>query len=746
MTELTADTPFTGRGAGPAMGAVPDSVSAFVRGNSGDGFTLHLMVEGLRCGGCVKKIEAALQALPAVDAARVNLTTRRLRVAFHDEAAAETVVRSVGELGFKARPFDPDQLREQDKDTEKTLLKAMGVAGFGAANVMLMSVGLWAGHAEGMGEATRDLLHWFSMIVALPCIAYAARPFFQSAWSALRNRATNMDVPISVGILLTTAMSVLETFTGGQHIYFESVLMLAFFLLLGRFLDDRSRARARSAAERLLSLGGGTVRVQQPDGSVVETSADWVRAGDRVLVAAGERFPVDATVQEGRSDIDTSLINGETAPVPVSPGEEVFAGMLNLSGPVVVSAKAVGEETLLAEIVRLMEASEQRRGRFVFLADRIVRFYTPVVHSLAALTFLGWVLFAGLAWQPSLMIAVAVLIITCPCALGLAVPAVQVAAGSLLMRNGILLKAANALERVAAVDTVVFDKTGTLTSGDLRPTDFPSDETAVRLAKTLAVHSRHPLCRALVGKEPVEPVPDIEEHPGQGMLWRDPDGGEVRLGSRDWCGVTGGEGTATGPELWLARPGKAAVRFAFEEHLRPRAVETVRRLSDQGVHIMLLSGDRPEAVAKVATAVGISDWRAQCSPADKSEALAALAADGRKTLMVGDGLNDAPALAAAAASLSPSSAADISQTAADAVFQSDSLQPVLTLVTTARRSQALVKQNFALALLYNLCAIPFAVAGFVTPLIAAVAMSASSILVTGNALRIAAPKKEDGPS
>jgi len=720
-----------------------DKLGPYVQREEGGPSSLHLMVDGLRCGGCVRKIETGLNAVPGVSVARVNLTTRRLRVVWDETAAdPERIVDTISGLGFQARPYDPEELGRQDSAGERRLLKAMGVAGFGAANVMLMSVGIWAGQAEGMGEATRALLHWFSMAVALPCIGYAAAPFFQAAWSALKQGATNMDVPISVGILLTTAMSVFETMRGGDHVYFESVLMLAFFLLLGRFLDDRSRAKARSAAERLLSLGGGTVAVRSDDGTVRTVGVQWVRPGDMVLVAAGEKFAVDAIVSEGRSDVDTSLINGETAAASVAPGDRVFAGMINLSGPVTLEVDAVGEKTLLAEIVRLMETAEQRRGAFVSLADRIVRYYTPVVHLLALAAFLGWIFMGGMAWQPAMLIAVAVLIITCPCALGLAVPAVQVAAGALLMRNGILLKSGSALERLAGIDTVVFDKTGTLTDGELRLLEKPADGEAIVLAGSMALKSRHPLCRALVRETAAaRPLEGVEEHPGQGLSWCTDGGAEVRLGNRRWCGIGEDQADADGPELWLVRPEAAPVQFVFAERLRPDAVEVIAELRSMGVEVRLLSGDRRAAVAKAAEQVGIANWRAQCDPAEKAAALETLSADGCKALMVGDGLNDAPALAAAQASLSPSAAADISQTAADAVFQGENLQPVVTLLRTARRAQALVKQNFALALLYNALAIPFAVAGFVTPLIAAVAMSASSILVTGNALRIGTGNK-----
>jgi Cu2+-exporting ATPase len=456
----------------------------------------------------------------------------------------------------------------------------------------------------------------------------------------------------------------------------------------------------------------------------------------RVLVAAGERIAVDGHVAEGASDLDTSLITGETTPRAAGEGTRVFSGTMNLSAPLTLRVAAVGEDTLLAEIVRLMEAAEQRRARYVALADRVSRLYAPLVHLLALGAFIGWVTLGGLAWQPALLIAVAVLIVTCPCALGLAVPAVQVIASGRLMKRGILLKSGTALERLSNVDTVVFDKTGTLTEG--RPTlrDDGVDPADLRAAARLAGASKHPLARAVAKAAPDVPVAEgVREEPGCGLALATADG-EIRLGKRAWCGDDGAP-EADGPELWLARPGRDPVRFAVDDPLRADAVEVVRDLQAQGREVMLMSGDQPATVRRVADALGLADWTAQATPQDKAERLARLTGAGKRVLMVGDGLNDAPALAAATVSVSPSSAVDISQTAADAVFQGDRLAPVLDLLDTARRSGRLVTQNFGLAIGYNALAVPLAVAGLVTPLVAAVCMSGSSLLVTGNALRLA---------
>jgi len=713
------------------------NVSAYVQ-EAGEGLhMLHLMVEGVHCGGCVRRIERALSAEPGVVAARVNLTTRRLAVTWRGAATlGEALVGTLARLGYRATPYDPRQLASGDAQAERRLLRAMAVAGFAAGNIMLLSVSVWSGQVYEMGAATRSLLHWFSALIALPAVVYAGRPFFASALGALRAGRTNMDVPISLGVLLASGMSLFETIRGGEHVYFDSAVMLLFFLLIGRYLDLRARGKARAAAERLLALGAEPVTVLAADGRSQVMPADRVAPGMTVLVAVGERIGIDGRVLVGRSQVDTSLITGETLPQTVDPGDPVFAGTLNVAAPLRLEATAVGRRTLLAEIVRLMEAAEQRRARYVVLADRVARLYAPAVHGLALATFLGWTLVGGIAWQTALLYAVAVLIITCPCALGLAVPAVQVIASGRLLGRGVLLKSATALERLATVDTVVLDKTGTLTLG--RPSldrRMQIDRAALELAASLAGASRHPLARALCLAAPGVPVASsVEEIAGRGLRLATSEG-EVRLGNREWCAVAE-TSESSSPELWLARPGRDPVRFAFVDPLRPDAGEVIGELKRRGLGIELLSGDRAPAVARAAAALDIQDWRGACTPADKAARLQELADAGRRVLMVGDGLNDAPALAGAHVSLSPSSALDISQNAADAVFQGERLRPVVEVLDVARRAARLIRQNLGLALAYNVVVVPLAMLGMVTPLVAALCMSASSLIVVGNSLRL----------
>ncbi|MBS0525730.1 MAG: cadmium-translocating P-type ATPase [Proteobacteria bacterium] len=694
-------------------------------------FSLDLLIDGLDCAACVWLIESLLARNPAVLAARVNLTTRRLALRWRGTASgANEHAGLVAALGYRPAPYRALDAMARDDAETRDLLRCLAVAGFAAANVMLLSIAVWSGHDGSMGDATRTLFHWLSASIALPAIAYSGRPFFRSAWNALRSGRSNMDVPISIGVILASAVSLHETWAGGQHAFFDSAVTLLFFLLIGRTLDRRARGRARQTVQALLAITGGSAHVLKADGAAEARRVDSLAPGDILLVAAGERLGADGTVIEGTSSLDGSLITGESLPAAVSPGARVVAGMVNLGAPLKVRVTASGERTVLAEIVRLVEAAERGRSRFVALADRVARAYAPIVHLTAALTFLGWVTLGGLAWDRALVVATAVLIITCPCALALAVPVVQVVASTRLMKSGILLLSPTALERLTRVDYVVFDKTGTLTLGRPELID-PPDVGTMAFAASLAANSRHPLARALCRARPdIAPADGVVEHPGQGLTQ-----GTVRLGSAVFCGIANPpeDGCA---ELWLARPGHPPVRFAFADRLRPDAQVVIDQLKQRGLDVELLSGDRSHAVAAIAVEAGLSQWRAEMGPAEKTARLAALARNGRTVLMVGDGLNDAPALAAAHASLSPSTASEATQNAADAVFQGDSLAAVPEILAVAHRAERTMRQNLALALLYNLAAVPLAIAGVVTPLIAAVAMSSSSLLVIGNALRL----------
>ncbi len=684
-------------------------------------------VPGMRCAGCISKLETELPKAGGIVAARVNFTAKRVSITHLPDVKLPELLKAIAGLGFEAQPLG-SALRSAD-ESSRDLLKALAVAGFAAMNIMLLSVSVWSG-AEG---ATRDLFHWLSAAIALPAIAYSGRPFFKSAWTALRHGRTNMDVPISIGVILASALSLFETVVHGPHAYFDGAVMLLFFLLTGRWLDSVMRDRARDGVTALLKHAPPGALVLDDEGRSSWCEVSLLRPGMVMLVAAGERLAADGVLTEGQSRVDLALLTGESTPVAVAPGERVHAGTLNIDAPIRVKVLATGEDTVIADIARLMEQAGQSRSRYVRIADRAARLYAPAVHTLAALSFAGWML-AGAGWHQSLLIAVAVLIITCPCALGLAVPAAQIVAAGALMRSGVLVKDGSALERLAEVDRVLLDKTGTLTLGRPEPMDLqalPPEHKSIALA--LARASRHPLSEALrnaLEREGVtaSAVTGLREVPGSGVsgtlgrqavALRRPDGA-----ISDACLATA-----------LVIEGEPPAVIQFCDKLRPGARSTIAALARLGLPATIISGDRAAAVAPVARALGLTAQTGML-PQDKLDAIGRFKARGEKVLMVGDGLNDGPALAAGHVSMAPGSASDAGQNAADAVFLGDGLAPVATAVRAARATQRVVRQNFVMAIGYNVIAVPLAIMGLVTPLIAALAMSGSSLIVVANALRL----------
>ncbi|MDP2130920.1 MAG: heavy metal translocating P-type ATPase [Erythrobacter sp.] len=682
-------------------------------------------VPGMRCAGCIGKIERELPKVDGIIAARANFSAKRVAIQ-HDPALDETALTAaLLAIGFEAQPVADNPLGVETQE-RKRLIRALGVAGFGMMNVMLLSVSIWSG-ADG---PTRDLFHWLSALIAMPVIAYSGRPFFASAWMALSHRRTNMDVPISIGVILATALSLYETITGGGHAYFESAVMLLFFLLAGRVLDAVMRDRTRAGIGALLGRMGKSASVIGPDGSTRRVAAGELEPGMLVLVAAGEALAADGAVEDGVSAIDNAMLTGESAPEPVAPGAIVHAGAINLSAPLRVRLTAVADDTAIAEIARLMDEAGQSRSHYVRIADRASRLYAPVVHSLAALAFVGWMI-AGAGWHQSLTIAIAVLIITCPCAMGLAVPAAQVVASGALLRRGLLVKDGSALERLAECDIALFDKTGTLTLGTPRADITALGAEARSVALGLAQASRHPLSQGLAAAllhEGVVPagIDDLREVSGAGLSGRW-NGVEVALERPD----DAAQSLAT-----RLRIGETAQTIAFADPLRTDAAATLAALRAEGIEASILSGDRAAPVDAAARELGLAAT-AEVSPQAKLAALEALKAQGRRPLMVGDGLNDGPALAAAHASIAPGTASDASQQAADAVFIGEKLMPVALAVRVAKATMRIVRQNFGFSIIYNVLAVPLALLGLVTPLIAAIAMSVSSLVVVANSLRLA---------
>jgi Cu2+-exporting ATPase len=697
---------------------------------------MELAVDGVGCASCIRKIENGLKATPGVAHARLNFTDRRLAVDWREgELSAGGVIEALERIGYRGHPFRPQQAESDEAVYARWLMKCLAVAGFAAMNVMLLSVSVWSGHAGDMTQETRDLFHWLSAAIALPAAAYAGQPFLQSAIRALRSGRTNMDVPISIGVVLALGMSLVETANHAEHAYFDSAIMLLFFLLCGRALDHAMRRRTRAFAGNLAALRADVAHRLSDKGEVVTVPAAAVRRGDRLLVRPGERVPADGVIVSGSTDLDESLVTGETTSRTVHAGASVYAGSLTCSGAVTIRVTAAAGGSLIDDVQWLLDSAVATKSKIVRLADRAAALYAPGVHAAAAATFFGW-LIAGASLHDAIVTGIAVLIITCPCALALAIPAVQVVASGALFRSRVIVNAGDVVERLAGADTVVFDKTGTLTLPEAQlgnAAEIPTE--LLEIAARLALSSHHPLAAAVARHAQLRtPYQNASEEVGRGVRVVI-DGIEARLGSAEFCGLRHAQGSEPGvSSIYFAHGGRSAV-LSIRQTLRPEAAVTVQALADLGLDLHILSGDRPDAVEPVAVALGIRSWHGGLKPAEKIAFLEYLKVSGQRVLMVGDGLNDAPALAAAHVSLSPISAADITQAHADAVFLGEALTPVLDAVLIARRAHRLMMQNLWIAVVYNMIAVPLAVAGQVTPLIAAAAMSGSSIIVSLNALR-----------
>lgn len=684
-----------------------------------------LSLPTVHCAACIGTVERALMAMSGVKAARVNLSRKRVTIDAPDVHPACTVA-TLAAAGYEAHILDASMMAVVETDAEgRKLLLRLAVAGFAMMNVMLFSVAVWSGAAQ----ATQQMFHWLSALIAVPALAFSAQVFFRNAWQALRVWSMNMDVPISLAIILAASLSVYETSMGGEAVYFDAALSLTFFLLIGRYLDHRTRIAARSAAQELSALASpNAVLLRDEVAHTVPVTS--LKIGDMIRVMVGMRAPVDGQIVAGASDMDRSFLTGESLPVRVQIGDRVAAGEVNLTGPISLRVTAVGADTTLARMAALVETAEGARNKYTALADRAAQIYAPAVHLLAFVTFIGWlVLSSDVAL--ALNIAISVLIITCPCALGLAVPAVMTTATGRLFRRGLLVKNGTALERLSQVDCVVFDKTGTLTEGCARIDTGAMDHDSLAVLAALSRASQHPVSRAIAAALPHDleaaDITDIVEHAGNGVaaVWH---GMPVRLGKAAWVGA------AASPALRIgAAP---ALSLTVSETLRAGATEAIAALQKQGIPVHIFSGDTQDAVQILADRLGVTSARAQLLPGQKMQLIQQMGADGAKVLMIGDGLNDTAALAQAYASISPASALDASRAASDIVLLSRSLAEIPDAITTAKSARLRVLENFTIAAGYNLIAVPVAILGFASPLSAAIAMSASSITVLLNALRV----------
>lgn len=708
-----------------------------------------LVVQGMFCAACADTVESALERRPGVALAQVQAATRRLTLRWDPGLTKlSDLARAVSVAGYRLLPLaEALSLNRRRAETRRALWRLF-VAGFCMMQVMMYA---WPAYVAAPGDIPPDidqLLRWASWVISLPVVFFASGPFFASAWADLRQGRIGMDTPVSLGILVTFAVSSAATFdpTGpwGSEVWFDSLTMFVFFLLGGRYLELKARDRTAGALDELMSRLPAQAERRTADGSWATVTLRRLVVGDVVRVQAGQAFAGDGELLSESASVDEALLTGESEPLARRRGDAVIAGSHNLAGPVEVRLTRLGTDTRFAQIVALMERAAAEKPRLAQLADRIAAPFLVLVVLAAAAAMLWW-------WprdsHQALAVAVAVLIVTCPCALSLATPAAMLASAGALARRGVLVRRLQAFEDLAAVDTVVFDKTGTLTQDHLhlrtvRCRPGVTAEEARRLAAELAAVSHHPVSRALV--EPARSAPEgatLAEVAGQGVAAHWPDGRVRRLGSARFVGLADEAWPAGGPPpeapmAHLSDEQGWVASFVLDEVLRPDARLAIARLQALGVKTHLLTGDRVAAARRVALLTGVDSLRAQASPEDKLAEVLALQAQGRCVAMVGDGLNDGPVLARAQASFALGHGVPLAQARSDFVVQASRLGDVVDTLQLARATMRTVRQNLAWAAAYNAVCVPLALIGWMPPWLAGLGMAASSLFVIANALRL----------
>ena len=721
----------------------PELQQSFVQVGDEDVREASLILEGITCAACVWLNERHVNTLPGVIEFQVNYSTHRARLKWDDSRIhLSDVLRAIADIGYIAHPFDPGRQEAIQKRERRTALRRLAVAGLGAMQIMMIAVALYAGDYRGIDPRLWNFLRWVSLLIAVPVVLYAAQPFFASAWRDLRHRRLGMDVPVSLAIGGAFAASVWHTVTGQGEVYYDSVAMFTFFLLTSRFLEMGARHRAGRATEELVKLLPAVATRLTDDGEQCVPVAD-LRPGDRLRIRPGESVPADGRVLEGVSSVDESLLTGESLPRTRRPGDTLVGGTVNVESPLVMQVEKVGPDTVLSAILRLLDRAQTEKPRLARLADRAAGWFVAALLVVATGVAVTW-------WQidPARAFAVtlSVLVVTCPCALSLATPVAVVAATGALTRLGVLTTRGHALETLARASHVVFDKTGTLTEGRLaltavRPLADRPEAGCLAIAAALEQGSEHPLARALVAAAGSVPTAaSVRATPGQGIEGI-VEGRRYRIGTRSFALALSGVDMPVEPEagdtrVILADDNGPLAVFVFSDRLRPDARETVGALQRLGIEVQLLSGDGEAAVAEVARALGIEHWRARQRPDDKLAHVRALQESGAVVAMVGDGVNDAPVLSGAQVSLAMGGGTQIAAASADMLLLSDRLAHLVDAVTTARRMRRVIGENLGWAVLYNLLALPLAAAGWVAPWMAAIGMSASSLVVVLNSLRL----------
>jgi Cu2+-exporting ATPase len=707
-----------------------------------------LILEGITCAACIWLNERHLKQIPGVHEVSVNYASHRARISWDEsKVKLSAILAEIRKLGYHAHPFNAQQQEERRQQRRKGDIRRLAVAGISSGQVMMLAVALYAGDVQGMEYATRELLRWFSLLLTAPTILYAAWPFYHSAWRALMQRRVNMDTPITLGVLAGFFGSVWATIQGEGVVYYDTITMLVFFLLGARFLERNAREKSVEAAENLLRLVPAMATRVNAGQQHELVPVHELAIGELILAKPGETIAADGVVEEGASNADESLLTGESRPLPKSPGDRVYAGSINYESPLLIRVSGVGEQTVLAGIARLLDRAQAQKPRLAQMADRLASWFTYILLALvAAVGWYWWRIDPAKAFE----IMLAVLVISCPCALSLAAPAAFAAAGSHLVKRGVLLTRGHALETLARATHFVFDKTGTLTLGKpvlLRTVAIGSKsaEEYLLLAASLEQASEHPLAQSFLQAAEGRILPavtDSENLPGKGVAGTIA-GQRYQLGNANvnpalsaQCRLDAGDIPPGATLVWLSDSEKVLAAFVLADTLRPQAVELIALLRKRGLRMSILSGDAADAVAHHARVLGVDDWQANLEPEQKLAALQKLQYGGAVVAMVGDGINDAPVLAGAQVSIAMGSGTQMARTNGDIVLLTEHLLEIDHAVATSRFGMSVIKQNFGWALGYNLLAIPFAATGFISPWLAALGMSVSSLVVVLNALRL----------
>ena len=726
----------------------PDLQKSFVRAESEHVREAALILEGIVCAACAWLNERHVNRLPGVLEFRVNYSTHRARLRWDEQhIKLSDILAAIAAIGYVAHPFDPNRQEALQKRERSVALRRLAVAGLGSMQVMMLAVGLYVGDSQGMEDWIREFLRWICLILAVPVVTYSAQSFYQGAWRDLRRRQLGMDVPVSLAILAAFLASVWHTWQGSGEIYYDSVTMFVFFLLTGRFLEMTARHRAAQISEALVRMLPATAtRLNAANEEEIVPIAE-LAPGDRVLVRPGETLPADGRIIEGASSVDESLLTGESLPLPRQVGEALIGGAVNVDSPLVMRVEKVGADTVLSAISRLLDRAQSEKPRLALLADRIAGGFVAALLIVAAVVLAAWWSLSD--FDTAFRITLSVLVVTCPCALSLATPTAIVAATGALTRIGLLTTRGHALETLARATHVIFDKTGTLTFG--RP-QVAAVETVgglearrgLALAAALERGSEHPVGRALAeaAGEMIPLATDVHNTPGSGIEgWIE--GRRYRVGRPEFVAAlsqsaVSGRDDLDAASTWVALGDETGLLawFQLTDTLRPGAAAAVKALQARGLTVELLSGDRPDAVAHIAREVGIATATGGLSPQDKLDRLRELQRQGAVAAMVGDGVNDAPVLAAAQVSLAMGSGTQLAHATADMILLSEKLECLVNGVDMARRTLTIMRENFAWAIGYNLIALPLAAGGWLTPWMSAIGMSGSSLLVVLNALRL----------